>query len=133
MKQVFKVQRGWAAGCVVTDGRVTRTRPCPRFARGGTPVFDGKMSTLRRYTEDVNEVRNGLECGIRLGEFDEYEEGDIIECYELEKLEQNAVSRHGVARAMRSRRTTLPHRPLGIPAPSIRKRSASPTDTLFLK
>ncbi|MFN0127747.1 MAG: translation initiation factor IF-2 [Verrucomicrobiales bacterium] len=87
VKQVFKVQRGYAAGCGVTDGRVTRTAHA-RVLRGGTPVFDGKMSTLRRYTEEVQEVRNGLECGIRLGSFDDYEEGDVIECYELEKLNQ---------------------------------------------
>jgi translation initiation factor IF-2 len=47
------------------------------------------MSTLRRFTEDVNEVRNGLECGIRLGDFNDYEENDIIECYEIEKLAQS--------------------------------------------
>lgn len=87
VKQVFKVQRGYAAGCGVTDGRITRTAHA-RVLRGGTPVFDGKMSTLRRYTEEVQEVRTGLECGIRLGSFDDYEEGDIIECYELEKLTQ---------------------------------------------
>lgn len=46
------------------------------------------MQTLKRFTEDVNEVKNGLECGIRLGNFNEYEEGDVIECYELEKLPQ---------------------------------------------
>jgi len=87
VKQVFKVQRGYAAGCGVTDGRVTRSAHA-RVMRGGTPVFDGKMSTLRRYTEEVQEVRNGLECGIKLGSFDDYEEGDIIECYELEKMAQ---------------------------------------------
>jgi len=87
VKQVFKVQRGYAAGCGVTDGRVTRTAHA-RVMRGGTPVYDGKMSTLRRYTEEVQEVRNGLECGIKLGSFDDYEEGDIIECYELEKMAQ---------------------------------------------
>jgi translation initiation factor IF-2 len=87
VKQVFKVQRGVAAGCVVADGRVTRSAHA-RVLREKQPVFDGKMSTLRRFTEDVNEVRNGIECGIRLGEFDEYEAGDVIECYELEKLEQ---------------------------------------------
>jgi translation initiation factor IF-2 len=87
VKQVFKVQRGYAAGCGVTDGRVTRTAHA-RVMRGGTPVYDGKMSTLRRYNDEVQEVRNGLECGIKLGSFDDYEEGDIIECYELEKMAQ---------------------------------------------
>ena len=87
VKQVFKVKRGRAAGCLVSDGKVTRTAHA-RVMRDGTPVFDGKMSTLRRIHDDVEEVKQGIECGIRLGDFDEYEEGDVIECYELEKIDQ---------------------------------------------
>ena len=87
VKQVFKVKRGRAAGCLVADGKVTRTAHA-RVLRQGTPVFDGKMSTLRRIQDDVEEVKQGIECGIRLGEFNEYEVGDVIECYELEKIEQ---------------------------------------------
>lgn len=87
VKQVFKVKRGRAAGCLVLDGKVTRTAHA-RVMRDGTPVFDGKMSTLRRIHDDVEEVKQGIECGIRLGDFDEYEEGDVIECYELEKIDQ---------------------------------------------
>jgi translation initiation factor IF-2 len=87
VKQVFKVKRGRAAGCLVADGKVTRTSHA-RVLRGKTPVFDGKMSTLRRINDDVEEVKQGIECGIRLGEFNEYEEGDIIECYTLEKIAQ---------------------------------------------
>ncbi len=87
VKQVFKVKRGRAAGCLVSDGKVARTAHA-RVVRDGTPVFDGKMSTLRRIQDDVEEVKQGIECGIRLGEFNEYEVGDVIECYELEKIEQ---------------------------------------------
>jgi translation initiation factor IF-2 len=87
VKQVFKVKRGRAAGCLVEDGKVTRTAHA-RVLRGKTPVFDGKMSTLRRINDEVEEVKQGIECGIRLGEFNEYEEGDIIECYTLEKIAQ---------------------------------------------
>ncbi len=87
VKQVFKVKRGRAAGCLVADGKVTRTAHA-RVLREGTPVFDGKMSTLRRIQDDVEEVKQGIECGIRLGEFNEYEVGDVIECYELEKIAQ---------------------------------------------
>ena len=47
------------------------------------------MSTLRRIQDDVEEVKRGIECGIRLGEFNEYEVGDVIECYDLEKIEQS--------------------------------------------
>lgn len=87
VKQVFKVRRGRAAGCIIKDGKVTRTAHA-RVLRGDVPVFDGKMSTLRRHHDEVDEVKQGIECGIRLGEFNEYEEGDIIECYILEKVEQ---------------------------------------------
>ena len=87
VKQVFKVRRGRAAGCIIKDGKVTRTAHA-RVLRGDVPVFDGKMSTLRRHQDEVDEVKQGIECGIRLGEFNEYEEGDIIECYILDKIEQ---------------------------------------------
>lgn len=87
VKQVFKVHKGFAGGCYVTDGKVTRVAHA-RVIRGGTPVYDGKMSTLRRFKDEVKEVKSGQECGIRLGEFNEYEEGDIIECYNLEKIDQ---------------------------------------------
>jgi len=46
------------------------------------------VQTLKRFTDDVNEVKNGMECGLRLGGFNDYEEGDVIECYELEKVAQ---------------------------------------------
>ena len=87
VKQIFKVKGGRAAGCIAKDGKVTRTAHA-RVIRGKVPVFDGKMSTLRRHMDEVEEVKQGIECGIRLGEFNEYEEGDIIECYVLEKVEQ---------------------------------------------
>ncbi len=87
VRQVFKVLRGRAAGCYVKDGKVHR-KAHARVIRDGVPIFDGKMSTLRRFQDEVQEVKNGIECGIRLGEFNEYVEGDIIECYELEKVAQ---------------------------------------------
>ncbi|MCE2959347.1 MAG: translation initiation factor IF-2 [Akkermansiaceae bacterium] len=86
-RQVFKVNKGKAAGCFITDGKVHR-KAHARVIRGGIPVFDGRMSTLRRFHEEVEEVRTNFECGIRLGEFNEYQEGDIIECYTLEKVAQ---------------------------------------------
>lgn len=87
VRQVFKLSRGRAAGSFVTDGRIHR-KGHARVIRGGIPVFDGRMSTLRRFQEEVEEVRTNFECGIRLGEFNEYQEGDIIECYKLEKVPQ---------------------------------------------
>ncbi|MES2997091.1 MAG: translation initiation factor IF-2 [Verrucomicrobiota bacterium] len=87
VRKVFKLSRGRAAGSFVTDGRIHR-KAHARVIRDGVPIFDGRMSTLRRFQEEVEEVRTNFECGIRLGEFNEYEEGDIIECYKLEKVAQ---------------------------------------------
>jgi translation initiation factor IF-2 len=87
VRKVFKLSRGRAAGSFVTDGRIHR-KAHARVVRGGIPVFDGRMSTLRRFQEEVEEVKQSYECGIRLGEFNEYVEGDIIECYKLEKVPQ---------------------------------------------
>ena len=87
VKQVFKVNGGRAAGCVIKSGRVSR-KAHARVLRGKQPVFDGKMSTLRRHTDEVDEVKEGIECGIRLGSFNDYEDGDIIECYTLDKFDQ---------------------------------------------
>jgi translation initiation factor IF-2 len=88
VRQIFKLTRSRAAGSFVTDGRIHR-KAHARVIRSGVPVFDGRMSTLRRFQEEVDEVRTNFECGIRLGEFNEYQEGDIIECYKLEKVPQS--------------------------------------------
>ena len=87
VKQVFKLSRGIVAGCLVTDGRIGRTARA-RVLRRRQPVYDGGLSTLRRFQDDVKEVRVGLECGIKLGDFNEYQVGDIIECYNLEQVAQ---------------------------------------------
>jgi translation initiation factor IF-2 len=87
VKRVFDLSRGKVAGCLVTDGRIARTARA-RVLRGRQPIYDGGLSTLRRFQDDVKEVRNGLECGIKLGDFNEYEVGDVIECYNLEKVPQ---------------------------------------------
>jgi len=87
VKQVFELSRGIVAGCLVTDGRIARTSRA-RVLRRRQPVYDGGLSTLRRFQDDVKEVRVGLECGIKLGDFSEYQVGDIIECYNLEQVAQ---------------------------------------------
>ena len=87
IRQVFKLNKGKAAGSYVADGKMLRTAEA-RVLRDGQVVFDGKMSTLRRFQDEVEEVKSGLECGIRLAEYNDYEEGDIIECYTLEKIKQ---------------------------------------------
>jgi len=87
VKQVFQLSRGIVAGCLVTDGRISRSSRA-RVLRRRQPVYDGGLSTLRRFQDDVKEVRSGLECGIKLGDFSEYQVGDVIECYQLEQVPQ---------------------------------------------
>src|SRR5437867_1833562 len=87
VKQIFQLSRGIVAGCLVTNGRIARAARA-RVLRKRQPVYDGGISTLRRFQDDVKEVRSGLECGIKLGDFSEYQVGDIIECYQLEQIEQ---------------------------------------------
>jgi translation initiation factor IF-2 len=87
VKQIFNLSRGIVAGCLVTDGRIARAARA-RILRRRQPVYDGGISTLRRFQDDVKEVRSGLECGIRLGDFSEYQVGDVIECYQLEQIAQ---------------------------------------------
>ena len=87
VRQVFELTKGVVAGCAVTDGRIARTARA-RVLRRRQPIYDGGLATLRRFQDDVKEVRTGLECGIKLGDFNDYEPGDIIECYQLEKFKQ---------------------------------------------
>lgn len=85
--QLFKLRRGMIAGCTVTDGIVKRNA-LTRVLRNGQTIFEGmRMETLRRFTEDVAEVRTGFECGIKLSAHDEeLVEGDIIEIYEKQRV-----------------------------------------------
>ncbi len=87
VKKVFSLSKFPVAGCVVDSGRIVRTGRA-RVVRKGQPIYDGSVQTLKRFQDDAAEVRTGMECGIRLGNFDEYLEGDIIECYILEKVAQ---------------------------------------------
>jgi len=87
IKAVFSIAKGKVGGCMVTDGRIARNGRA-RVTRGRQAVFDGPIATLRRFQDEVKEVRAGLECGIKLGDFNDYEVGDVIECYQLEKVPQ---------------------------------------------
>ena len=85
VRQVFPVAKGFVAGCLVTEGKINRGITA-RVRRGKESVFEGKIGTLRRFKDDANEVRAGLECGIRLDGFDGYQPGDRIECFEIQKV-----------------------------------------------
>jgi len=85
--QLFPLRKGVIAGCTVNDGIVKRNSSA-RIMRDNTELFTGiKIEALRRFTEDVSEVRTGFECGIKLAEHDhDLQEGDIIEFYEKQRV-----------------------------------------------
>ncbi|MGH7997696.1 MAG: translation initiation factor IF-2, partial [Opitutaceae bacterium] len=85
VRAVFPLAKGFVAGCLVTEGRVSRGATA-RLRRGREAAHEGKVATLKRFKDDANEVRAGLECGIKLDDFNGYEVGDVIECYEVQKV-----------------------------------------------
>lgn len=85
VRQVFPLAKGFVAGCLVTEGKINRNASA-RLRRGREIIHEGKISTLKRFKDDANEVRAGLECGIKLDDFNGYQAGDIIECYEIQKV-----------------------------------------------
>lgn len=84
VRQLFPVGRTTVAGCLVSDGKISRDAKA-RVLRNGTQIFKGKISMLKRFKDDVKEVRNGYECGVQVTDFGDFEEGDVIECFEIEK------------------------------------------------
>jgi len=85
VRQVFELGKGAVAGCLVTDGKITRN-VLARLRRKKSVVHEGRVGTLKRFKDDANEIRAGLECGIKLDDFNGYEVGDLIECYEVQKV-----------------------------------------------
>ena len=85
IRKVFELSKGGnVAGCMVTSGRVVRGKL--RVMRKKNRIYEGVSLSLRRFQDEVNEVRAGMECGIRLDGFNEFVIGDVIECYVVEKL-----------------------------------------------
>ena len=88
VRKIFELSKGGnVAGCAVTSGKIVRGKM--RVIRKGDLVYEGISHTLRRFKDEVNEVRSGMECGIRLDGFDDFKEGDIVECYTHEKIAQS--------------------------------------------
>ena len=86
--EVFYISKvGKIAGCTVTDG-IVKNKENLRLIRDSVVIHEGKLSTLKRFTEEVKEVRVGQECGIAFKNHQDIKQGDIIECYELETIER---------------------------------------------
>jgi len=88
VREVFKVPKiGAIAGCMVTDGRITRAGETQaRLLRDNVVVFEGKISSLRRFKDDVSEVKSGFECGIGLQNYNDVKVGDVIEVFTMERV-----------------------------------------------
>ena len=85
VRATFPLAKGFVAGCLVTEGKINRNASA-RVRRGKEIVHEGKIGTLKRFKDDANEVRAGLECGIKLDDFNGYQKGDFIECFEVQKV-----------------------------------------------
>jgi translation initiation factor IF-2 len=88
VREIFKVPKvGVIAGCMVTDGRITRSGDAQaRLLRDNVVVHEGRIASLRRFKDDVSEVKAGLECGISFDHYNDLKVGDVIECFVLERV-----------------------------------------------
>ncbi len=88
IREIFRISRvGNIAGCYVRDGKVTRSGKI-RLQRNGKIIHEGKIESLRREKDDVREVESGYECGIKLENYNDIQEGDLIECYAIKEIER---------------------------------------------
>jgi translation initiation factor IF-2 len=88
VRETFKVPKvGTIAGCIVQDGRITRSGDAQaRLLRDNVVIWEGKLASLRRFKDDVSEVKAGFECGIGLQNFNDLKVGDVIEVFQMERV-----------------------------------------------
>jgi translation initiation factor IF-2 len=86
---VFKSPKlGYIAGCMVTEGVIKRNNPI-RVLRNNVVIYDGTLESLRRFKDDVLEVKHGLECGIGVKNYNDIKPGDLIEVFETIELKRD--------------------------------------------
>ena len=86
IRQVFKITKaGTIAGCYVLDGTVKRGASA-RLLRDGVVVWNGELDSLKRFKDDVREVKAGFECGLSLKNFDDIAVGDKLEVFEVQEI-----------------------------------------------
>jgi len=86
IRNIFKISKeGNIAGCRVTDGTITRSNQI-RLLRDGVPVWTGKLASLKRVKDDVKDVREGFECGMKFEGYNDIKVGDVVEAYTVEKV-----------------------------------------------
>ena len=90
VRDVFRVPKvGNIAGCYVTEGELSRDDRV-RIVRDSTVIFEGNISSLRRFKDDVKTVKQGYECGIGVDGYQDIKVGDVIEGYRVEEVERTA-------------------------------------------
>ncbi|HCM77470.1 MAG TPA: translation initiation factor IF-2 [Cytophagales bacterium] len=88
VRDVFKISKvGTVAGCMVTDGYIKRANPI-RLIRDGIVIYSGEMTALKRFKDDVSEVKSGFDCGISIKNFNDIKVGDVIESYENREVKK---------------------------------------------
>jgi len=88
IREVFKISKvGTVAGCMVTDGYIKRNNPI-RIIRDGIVIYSGEMTALKRFKDDVAEVKSGFDCGISIKNFADIKVGDVIESYENREVKK---------------------------------------------
>ena len=88
VRATFKVSGvGTIAGSYVTDGKISRNCEV-RVVRDGIVIHEGKLNSLKRFKDDAKEVASGYECGMGIENFNDIKEGDVIECFVMEQIEQ---------------------------------------------
>ena len=91
VKETFRIPKvGIIAGCTVIDGKVARNAEV-RLLRDNIIVYEGKISSLKRFKEDISEVKNGFECGIGIENFNDIKIGDVLETYRMEKVIEQSL------------------------------------------
>ncbi|MDC9580856.1 translation initiation factor IF-2 [Xenorhabdus sp. PR6a] len=89
VRDVFKSPKfGAVAGCMVTEGSIKRNNPI-RVLRDNVVIYEGELESLRRFKDDVNEVRNGMECGIGVKNYNDVRVGDMIEVFEVIEIKRS--------------------------------------------
>ena len=89
VRDVFRSPKfGQIAGCMVVEGAVFRNKPI-RVLRDNVVIFEGQLESLRRFKDDANEVRNGMECGIGVKDYNDVQAGDQIEVFEVKQVERS--------------------------------------------
>ena len=92
VKQVFPSKEGKVAGCMVAKGTIHRKDKI-RVKRAGAVVYTGNISNLRRFKDDVRDVKEGMECGIAIDGFNNIAAGDVIEFFIIEKIARRLDSK----------------------------------------